>query len=97
MVRELGSASGLSSGLSPGSGLGTCCLAWVHDPARTVVPGAQKVKIWVRVRVTLRVRVKVRVSVRVRVRYRVPNTRTTTCAMTCCKGQFVGTHRESWG
>ena len=81
--------------------MGKRCLAWAHDPARTVVLGAWvrvrvEVTIWVRVRVTLRVRVKVRVSVRVRVRYRVPNTRTTTCATTCCKGQFVATHRESW-
>ena len=76
------------------------CLAWAHDPARTVVLGAEvrvraKVKIWVRVRVTFRIRVKVRVDVRLRVRYRLPNTRTTTCVTTCCKGRFVGTHRES--
>ena len=39
------------------------CLAWAHDPARTVVPGAEDMtKDQVRVRVKVRFRVRVRVK-----------------------------------
>ena len=45
------------------------CLAWAHDPARTVVPGAEDMtKDQVRVRVRVRARVRVRIRVRVRAR-----------------------------
>jgi len=38
------------------------CLAWAHDPARIVVPGAEHMtedQVWVRVKVKVRVRVRV--------------------------------------
>ena len=52
------------------------CLAWAHDQARTVVPGAEnmtedQVRVRVRGRVNFRVRVRARVRVRVLVRVRV--------------------------